>query len=77
MLIVVVAVTLFVAIGRFSVPGHPLTGWAGGYEALAHISIGFLIGVAIVRANVRFAAIAAVAALSALEVVMFLVDASH
>jgi hypothetical protein len=33
-------VALFIAIGRFLVPGHDLS-WAGTYEALAHIWVGY------------------------------------
>lgn len=65
--------SLLVAIGRFTIPGHPLTGWPGTYEAFAHIWMGFLIAVACIDTTSRKNALILLGALSALEVVKFLV----
>jgi len=63
---------LAVFLGRFSVPGHGLTGWPGAYEALAHIALGVMLGAAIWREDLRGVALWIVAGLSLFELVMFL-----
>ena len=40
---VVAVLSLACFLGRLTVPGHRLTGWAGAYEAAAHIWVGALI----------------------------------
>ena len=40
---------LFIGAGRFTIPGHALTGWPGFYEALAHLLLGAMIAVAVLR----------------------------
>jgi hypothetical protein len=62
---------LFISIGRFTIPGHALTGWPGAYEALAHILLGAMIAVAALRAESRLYAIVLVVALTVIEVLMF------
>jgi hypothetical protein len=42
MTIALILVSLLVASGRLTVPGHDLC-WPGTYEAIAHIWVGFLL----------------------------------
>jgi len=42
MTIFLLAGSLLLALGRFTVPGHPLTGWPGLYEMIAHAWVGIL-----------------------------------
>jgi hypothetical protein len=44
-LLIILASSL-VAAGRFTVPGHGFS-WPGTYEAIAHIWVGFLVGVGV------------------------------
>lgn len=67
----IIALSVIVAVGRFTIPGHGLTGWPGLYEALAHIFVGALIVLAISGSN-KFLARWALALLTTLEVVAFM-----
>jgi hypothetical protein len=71
---IAICITLLFAAGRFYVPGHPLTGWPGFYEAMAHIWIGVLVG-AVIWTPGRKCAFFQISAISFLELVMFFVDA--
>ena len=62
---------LFVFIGRFTVPGHGLTGWPGTYEAIAHIVVGILICAAWMSCYWRRFALWSLTLLTALELLMF------
>ena len=62
---------LFIALGRFTVPGHSLTGWPGFYEAFAHLLLGAMIAIAWTRRDERNYAGFLVILLTILEVVMF------
>ncbi|HTP77710.1 MAG TPA: hypothetical protein VMJ73_12105 [Rhizomicrobium sp.] len=46
-LVFLVGAALFLGIGRFTIPGHGLTGWPGFYEAVGHILLGMMIAVAL------------------------------
>jgi hypothetical protein len=72
-----VTITLFIGLGRFTVPGHDLTGWPGLYEALAHIGLGVLIAAVIWRRDMRRWAFLALVALIALELIMFKLGGHH
>jgi hypothetical protein len=39
----IVAISLLIVIGCFTIPGHSLTGWSGLYETAAHMWVGALI----------------------------------
>lgn len=64
---------VLVGIGRFMVPGHGLS-WPGTYEAFAHILVGMLICLGCIGQykEDRVFAWIALAVLTALETVMFL-----
>ena len=62
---------LFIALGRFTIPGHELTGWPGFYEAFAHLLLGAMIAIAWLRFNERNYAWFLVIMLTLLEVLMF------
>jgi hypothetical protein len=62
---------LFIALGRFTIPGHGLTGWPGFYEALAHLLLGAMIAIAWTRRDERTYAWFLVIMLTLLEVLMF------
>lgn len=64
------------AAGRFTVPGHALTGWPGFYEAFAHIWVGVLIG-AIIWTPLKKTAALQLFLIANLELVMFFVDRYH
>ena len=66
----IILLSLFIAVGRFTVPGHGLS-WPGSYEAAAHIWVGFLIAMIVLDED-RWLAVALLTALTALETVMFL-----
>lgn len=71
----IAAGSVLIALGRFTVSGHGLS-WPGTYEALAHLWCGFLVGVGCFAQKdqgVRWWAWAALAIISALELVAFLV----
>ncbi len=65
--------TSLVALGRFMVPGHPLS-LPGSYEAGAHIWVGVLLAMSILcwDHNLGKLALAMLLALTILETVMFL-----
>lgn len=65
--------SMLVAVGRLKVPGHGLS-LAGTYEAFAHIFVGFLIAVAILRWREAEGkpALVMLALLTALEVAAFM-----
>ena len=65
-----VLVSLLIAAGRFTVPGHDLS-WPGSYEALAHIWVGALMAM-IVFDERRWTSAALLVGLTALETAMFL-----
>lgn len=65
--------TILFALGRFTIPGHALTGWPGLYEAFAHIWIGVLIGAIFWTGHKKSAAIQLIA-ITNLEIVMFFVN---
>lgn len=69
-IIPIILISLAVAIGRFTVPGHGLS-YPGLYEALAHIAVGMLIACAWFRVDVRRLAMVCVAAITVLEIVKF------
>jgi hypothetical protein len=69
--ICLIAISIVVAIGRFTVPGHGLS-YPGTYEAFAHIFVGFLFAVAWLRKDLRWLAIMLVTAISLLELIAFL-----
>jgi hypothetical protein len=71
-LIVVIIGSVIIGLLRLTVPGHGLTGWPGTYEAFAHIWIGFLVGAASFYKPLRTLAFILLAALTALETIMFL-----
>lgn len=76
-IIAIIAGSILVALGRFTIPGHALTGWPGAYEAFAHMFVGALITLIIIHGSRKPAAIA-LACLSALEVAAFLLrGAAH
>lgn len=64
----IVAVSIVIALGRFTVPGHTLS-YAGSYEAIAHIWVGMLL--VWCNAQPRWVAIGCVCGITALEVVIF------
>ncbi len=72
-IVAIVIISIFVFFGRFTVTGHGLS-WPGTYEAFAHICMGYLIGVAILRyGDERHVAVLAVGLLSTFELLMFLI----
>jgi hypothetical protein len=65
--------SLCIGVGRFTIPGHSLTGWPGLYETLAHLWVGSLLTVVVmkwkqVEGNLSLLLLVV---LSALETVMF------
>lgn len=68
--VAVFAGSALAAAGRFLVPGHGLS-WPGTYEAFAHLWCGFLLGVIVFRKDHRWSALVVLAAITALETVMF------
>jgi hypothetical protein len=69
--LVVVLLSAVIALGRFTVPGHGLTGWPGTYEALAHIALGALIAIAYFCKVDRAMTIMFIAVVTLLECAMF------
>ncbi|MGA8170932.1 MAG: hypothetical protein WB816_08905 [Methylocystis sp.] len=67
-----IALALFILIGRFTIENQPLHGWVGAYMALAHIFLGVLIGVAWMRGDMRKPLAWFVVLASTLELVLFL-----
>lgn len=65
-------VSVIVALGRFTVPGHGLS-YPLTYEAFAHIFVGALIAIAVLRKDIRRQVILLLVAISTLELVMFLI----
>ena len=61
---------LAVGLGRFTVPGHGLS-WPGTYEAFAHIWLGWMIGMAMIRREHHMLAIVLIVVLSLFELWMF------
>lgn len=53
--------TIAVILGRFTVPGHALTGWPGLFEALAHMWVGAMLTFALLcwRSGARSSALSA------------------
>jgi hypothetical protein len=74
--ILIIAAATLCALGRFTIPGHGLTGWPGLYETLAHIFVGVLLVLAW-GGDLRTLSRLALAALIVLEVVMFKIDNAH
>ena len=70
MVIALFILSLLTCLGRFIVPGHHLS-WDGTYEAFAHIWVGFLLAVAILKPNHREFAVWLLVIITVLEVVMF------
>lgn len=73
---IIVIGSVLVGLGRFTIPGHSLTGWPGAYEAFAHMFVGALIALILIG-DVRKYAAAALILLSALEVVAFVLRGLH
>jgi len=67
----IIALSVVVAVGRFTIPGHGLTGWPGFYETMAHIFVGALIILAISGTN-KWLSRVMLGLLTALEVVAFM-----
>ena len=67
----IIVLSIAVAVGRFTIPGHGLTGWPGFYEAMAHIFVGALIVLAISGDN-KWLSRVALGLLIVLEVVAFM-----
>jgi hypothetical protein len=68
--LIITALSIVVALGRFTIPGHGLS-YAGTYEAFAHIWVGALIMLCF-DARWRPLAPIALGVITALETVMFL-----
>lgn len=72
-LIWLLVISGLVAIGRFTIPGvHKIVSWEDSYEAIAHIWIGWLFATCILQKNNRLIGIGLIAALSGLELALFL-----
>jgi hypothetical protein len=71
MLWYLIILSLLVAVGRFLVPGHE-SSWPGTYEAMAHIWVGFLIGMGF-YSNEKVFAWGLLLIITVLEVIMFMV----
>ena len=70
---IVVLSTVAVTLGRFTVPGHDLTGWSGLYEFLAHVYVTSMVWVGVIwwGEPAGLLALSSLAGTSALETVMF------
>ena len=68
--------SLFIALGRLTVPGHNLT-WPGSYEAFAHLLLGGMIAVGVLKREYRLEAAWLVVALSLFEIAMFKLQTGH
>lgn len=69
-----IVASFLVGLGRFLVPGHGLS-WAGSYEAFAHILVGWLLCESLnarAEARDRLIAAASLGAITAVELVMFM-----
>lgn len=73
-LVAIIIVSFLIAIGRFTIPGHALTGWSGFFETLAHIWVGAMIVLAYYMPKLRWAIVVMLVSVTVVEVVMFLVD---
>lgn len=70
--------TILIVAGRLSIPTRELTGWPGFVEAFAHLLLGAMIAVAVLRQDLRRLGAALVIGLSLFEVAMFTgVGAAH
>ena len=65
----IIAVSILIVMGRFTVPGHGLS-WPGTYEALTHIAIGSILVACFVKPY-RMVAILSLVAITIFEVIMF------
>jgi hypothetical protein len=70
MIVAIVLVSVLVGLGRATVPGHGPS-WPGTYEALAHIWVGYLLGL-VALGRCRRLALACLVVLTVLETVAFL-----
>lgn len=66
-----IAGSAFLFFGRLSIHGHALTGWPGLYEASAHILVGALLTVAVLRPENRRETLWLLVVLSLFELLMF------
>jgi len=65
------ATAAFLILGRITVPGHGLTGWPGLFEAVAHMLVGALIAIAVLRPDHRGRALFVLVMASLFELAMF------
>ena len=65
------ATAAFLILGRMTVPGHGLTGWPGLFEAVAHMLVGALIAIAVLRTDARRPALWLLVTASLFELAMF------